>query len=42
MKRVSIFVEGPSDKASLNALLQPLIVKKAQQNVFIQFFDKGG
>lgn len=42
MKKVSIFVEGPSDKASLIALLQPLIVKKYQQGIYIQFFDKGG
>ncbi len=37
--RVIIYVEGPSDKAALAALLAPLLRLKQQQGVSINFFE---
>ncbi|MCI0695643.1 DUF4276 family protein [candidate division KSB1 bacterium] len=37
--RVIIYVEGPSDKAAMNALLRPLIEQKHQEGVTIDFFE---
>ncbi len=37
--RVIVYVEGPSDKLSMQALLRPLLVAKAQEGVAIDFFE---
>lgn len=37
--RVHIYVEGPSDKLALGALLSPLLAKKLEQGVLINFFE---
>jgi len=37
--RVIIYVEGPSDKAAMNALLEPLLEQKRQEGVSIEFFE---
>lgn len=37
--KVIVFVEGPSDKSALQALLRPLIELKRQEGVAIEFFD---
>ncbi len=37
--RVMIFVEGPSDKVAMNALLGSLIAAKKQQGIQIDFFE---
>ncbi len=37
--RALIYVEGPSDKAAMRALLRPLIEQKAQAGVAIEFFE---
>ncbi|MEK7728991.1 MAG: DUF4276 family protein [candidate division KSB1 bacterium] len=37
--KVIIYVEGPSDKAALTALLAPLLSLKQQQGVAINFFE---
>lgn len=42
MKRVRVYVEGPSDKAAMNVLLQPLIEQKMQEGVSIEFFEASG
>lgn len=39
MKKVIIYVEGPSDKLALTELLKPLVGKKIQQGVSIDFFE---
>lgn len=36
--RVLVYVEGPSDKLGLEALLAPLIEQKRQQGIGIEFF----
>ncbi len=36
---VVIYVEGPSDKAAMTQLLQPLLEQKKQENVKIDFFE---
>lgn len=38
MNKIIVYVEGPSDKASMAALLKPLIEEKRQQGVSIEFF----
>lgn len=38
MKEVMVYVEGPSDKAAMEALLRPLIEHKRQHGVSIDFF----
>ena len=37
--KVLVYVEGPSDKASLYALLAPVIAMKAQEGISIRFFE---
>lgn len=37
--RVLVYVEGPSDKASMQALLGPIIDQKKQKGIAINFFD---
>jgi hypothetical protein len=37
MKTVIVYVEGPSDKAGLEALLKPIITAKANQGIRIIF-----
>jgi len=37
--KVFVYVEGPSDKLGMEALLQPLIQKKGQAGVAIRFFE---
>jgi hypothetical protein len=37
--RVIIYLEGPSDKFALAALLEPLVQKKLQEGVAIDFFE---
>ena len=37
--RVIVYVEGPSDKASMNMLLRSLIEKKRQEGIEIDFFE---
>jgi hypothetical protein len=37
--RVIVYVEGPSDKAAMNALLRPLIEQKRQEGVTVDFFE---
>jgi len=37
--RVCIYVEGPSDKAAMEALLRPLIERKRQEGIAINFFE---
>ncbi len=37
--RVIIYVEGPSDRLALARLLAPLIDRKAQQGISIEFFE---
>ncbi len=37
--QVIIYVEGPSDKYAMQALLEPLIVRKQQAGISIQFFE---
>ena len=39
MRRVIIYVEGPSDRAAMEALLRPLIALKLQEGVRIGFFE---
>jgi len=39
MKRVVVYVEGPSDKAAMEALLKPLLRQRRQQGIAIDFFD---
>lgn len=39
MKSVKVYVEGPSDVAAMTQLLAPLIERKLQQGVNIQFFE---
>ena len=36
--RVIVYVEGPSDKAAMNALLEPLLEQKRQEGISIEFF----
>ena len=35
---VFVYVEGPSDKAAMNTLLEPLLALKRQQGIGIEFF----
>jgi hypothetical protein len=42
VRRVLVYVEGPSDKAAMSALLQPLIEQKMQEGVWIEFFEATG
>ena len=37
--RVIIYLEGPSDKLALSVLLEPLVQRKLQQGVMIEFFE---
>lgn len=37
--RVIVYVEGPSDKASMNMLLRSLIEKKRREGIEIDFFE---
>ena len=37
--RVIVYVEGPSDKAAMNALLEPLLEQKRQEGISIEFFE---
>ncbi len=37
--RVIIYVEGPSDKAAMEALLRPLLEQKRREGTTIDFFD---
>ncbi len=37
--KVLVYVEGPSDKASMQALLRPIIEQKKQKGITINFFD---
>src|SRR2546430_14335287 len=37
--KVIIYVEGPSDKAAMQALLKPLIDIKQKDGIAIEFFD---
>ena len=37
--RAIVYVEGPSDKAAMQALLRPLIDQKRQKGIAIEFFD---
>jgi len=37
--RVMVYVEGSSDKAAMNALLEPLLEQKRQEGVAIHFFE---
>jgi phenylpyruvate tautomerase PptA (4-oxalocrotonate tautomerase family) len=39
VKSVAIYVEGKSDQSALTELLRPLIEKKQQDGVAIQFFE---
>lgn len=39
MSEVFIYVEGPSDKLAMEALLQDLILRRQQSGVTIQFFE---
>lgn len=39
MTSVMVYVEGPSDQAAMTALLRPLIERKAQTGIRIQFFE---
>lgn len=39
MKRVLVYVEGPSDKAAMNVLLRPLIEQKMREGISIEFFE---
>ena len=39
MKEVMIYVEGPSDKFSMQALLRPLLDQKKDEGVTIDFFE---
>lgn len=40
--RVIVYVEGPSDKTAMEELLKPLLDRKSQQGVRIEFFGRGG
>lgn len=39
MTKVYVYVEGPSDKAALKALLEPLLRRLREKEVFVTFFD---
>ena len=39
--RVNVFVEGPSDKFAMEALLRPIIERKRQSGIDIEFFGRG-
>ncbi|HEX8651911.1 MAG TPA: DUF4276 family protein [Pyrinomonadaceae bacterium] len=39
MKEVMVYVEGPSDKAAMQALLRPLLEQKQQEGTTINFFE---
>ena len=38
VEEVIVYVEGPSDKLSMEALLEPLIQQKQQEGIIIKFF----
>ncbi len=40
--KVVVYVEGPADKAVMTALLRPLLERKRQEGITIDFFDLGG
>ncbi len=42
MRRVLVYVEGPSDKAALSTLLQSLIEEKRHQGITVEFFEAPG
>ena len=42
MSRVIVYVEGPSDKAAMEALLEPLLKERRQQGVAIDFLPAPG
>lgn len=42
MSRVIVYVEGPSDKAAMEALLEPLLKERRQQGVAIDFLAAPG
>ncbi len=37
--RVIVYVEGPSDKRAMEGLLKPLLDRKSQQGVRIEFYE---
>ncbi len=39
MRKVQVFVEGPSDKAAMGALLAPLLRRLLDRGVAVHFFD---
>jgi hypothetical protein len=41
MKEVIVFVEGPSDKLAMQALLQPLLDQKRNEGITINFYALG-
>lgn len=42
MTEVHVYVEGPSDKLALQALLAPLLAQLREQKVFVKFFPGAG
>ncbi len=40
MTKVYVYVEGPSDKAALKALLEPLLRRLREKEVYVTFFDE--
>lgn len=42
MTQVHVFVEGPSDKSALQALLAPLLAQLREKQVFVKLFDGQG
>lgn len=42
MTEVHVYVEGPSDKLALQALLAPLLAQLREKKVFVKFFEGSG
>lgn len=42
MTEVHVYVEGPSDKLALQALLAPLLAQLREKRVFVKFFEASG
>jgi hypothetical protein len=40
LTKVYVYVEGPSDKAALKALLEPLLRRLREKEVYVTFFDE--
>lgn len=40
MTKIYVYVEGPSDKAALKALLAPLLRRLQEKEVYVTFFDE--